>query len=68
MNNSNYEGAEFRLRVERDSLLAKTDFLALQDSPALTQEMKDYRQALRDLPANTADLDNPVFPTIPTAG
>jgi len=68
MNNSNYEGAEFRLRVERNRLLAETDFLALQDSPTLTQEIKAYRQALRDLPANTEDLDNPVFPTIPTVG
>jgi len=65
MNNSNYEGAEFRLRVERNRLLAETDFLALQDSPTLTQEMKEYRQALRDLPTNTADIDNPEFPVNP---
>jgi hypothetical protein len=25
----------------------------------------DYRQALRDLPANTTDPENPVWPTAP---
>ena len=52
------------LRSKRNQLLAETDYLALADS-TLTDEMRDYRQALRDLPANTVDPANPVFPTKP---
>ena len=50
------------LRAERNRRLAETDYLALVDA-TLTDEMKTYRQALRDLPANTTDLANPVWPT-----
>ena len=53
-----------QLRVERNRLLAETDYLALADS-TLTDEMRTYRQALRDLPANTADPANPVWPVKP---
>jgi len=52
------------LRRERNARLAETDYLALSDS-TLTDEMRTYRQALRDLPANTADPANPVWPTKP---
>ena len=52
------------LRRQRDQLLTETDYLALVDS-TLTDEMQAYRQALRDLPANTVDPANPVFPTKP---
>ena len=52
------------LRRQRDQLLAETDYLALADS-TLTDEMRDYRQALRDLPANTVDPANPVWPVKP---
>jgi len=52
------------IRSKRNRLLAETDYLALADS-TLTDEMRAYRQALRDLPANTADPANPVFPTKP---
>ena len=52
------------LRRQRNQLLAETDYLALVDL-TLTDEMRDYRQALRDLPANTADPANPVWPTKP---
>lgn len=51
------------LRSQRNRLLAETDYLALVDS-TLTDEMRDYRQALRDLPATT-DPANPVWPTKP---
>ena len=54
------------LRIERNQLLAETDYLALSDA-TLTDEMRAYRQALRDLPANTADPANPVWPTKPEA-
>ena len=52
------------LRRQRNQLLAETDYLALSDV-TMTDEMRDYRQALRDLPANTVDPANPVFPTKP---
>ena len=52
------------LRQRRNQLLTETDYLALADS-TLTDEMRTYRQALRDLPANTADPANPVWPTKP---
>jgi len=52
------------LRQERNRLIAETDYLALSDS-TLTTEMAAYRQALRDLPANTTDPTNPVWPVKP---
>lgn len=55
-----------RLRAERNRLLAETDYLALADT-TLTDEMRAYRQALRDLPANTADPANPVWPIKPSS-
>ena len=54
-----------QLRQRRNQLLTETDYLALADS-TLTDEMRDYRQALRDLPANTEDPANPVWPTKPS--
>ena len=36
------------LRLHRNKLLQETDYLALSDQ-TLTDEMKDYRQKLRDL-------------------
>lgn len=57
------------LRQERNSRLTQTDYLATVDYPHATEEVKqawfDYRQALRDLPANTTDPENPVWPTPP---
>ena len=52
------------LRTKRNRLLTETDYLALSDS-TLTDDMKTYRQTLRDLPANTTDPANPVWPTKP---
>ena len=52
------------LRGTRNRLLSETDYLALSDS-TLTDEMRTYRQALRDLPANTTDPANPVWPVKP---
>lgn len=54
------------LRQRRNQLLTETDYLALADS-TLTDEMRTYRQALRDLPANTVDPANPVWPVKPGA-
>jgi hypothetical protein len=52
------------LRRQRNQLLTETDYLALADA-TLTDEMRTYRQALRDLPANTVDPANPVWPVKP---
>jgi hypothetical protein len=58
------EDNEANLRSTRNRLLAETDYLALADH-TLSAEMTAYRQALRDLPANTADPANPVWPVKP---
>lgn len=52
------------LRAKRNRLIAETDYLALSDS-TLSAEMATYRQALRDLPANTIDPTNPDWPVKP---
>ena len=54
------------LRKERNRRLAETDYLALSDV-TMSSEMTTYRQTLRDLPANTTDPANPVWPTKPEA-
>lgn len=57
------------LRNQRDALLMMSDRRMLWDSP-LTDEQKQqwavYRQALRDLPANTTDPLEPTWPTPPS--
>jgi len=53
------------LRTERNARLAETDYLGLPDLGGFSAEMTAYRQALRDLPANTTDPANPVWPTKP---
>lgn len=54
------------LRLIRDSKLQSSDWTVLGDSPTPTAAWKVYRQALRDLPANTTDPFNPVWPTPPS--
>ena len=54
-----------QLRAKRNQLLAETDYLGLPDLGGFSAEMTAYRQALRDLPANTTDPANPVWPTKP---
>lgn len=60
-----------RIRKKRNTLLSKTDYLATIDYPHPSPEAKqawlDYRQALRDLPANTVDPENPVWPEAPNS-
>ena len=48
---------ESQLRHLRTKMLAETDHWAYQDTATMTQAQTDYRQALRDLPANTATSD-----------
>ena len=52
------------VRKERNKLLAETDFYALSDV-TMSADMTTYRQALRDLPASTADSKDVVWPTKP---
>lgn len=57
------------LRSKRNKLLQETDWTINNDSPLSQEkieEWKVYRQALRDLPANTTDPENPVWPQAPT--
>lgn len=58
------ENAWNDLRTKRTQLLTETDYLALIDA-TLSADMRTYRQALRDLPANTSDPANPSWPTKP---
>ena len=52
------------LREERNRLIAETDWMANSDV-TMSDEWRAYRQALRDLPANTTDPANPTWPTKP---
>lgn len=59
-----------KLRRRRDELLRESDSSVLPDRwAAMSTETQTawavYRQALRDLPATTADALNPVWPTKP---
>ena len=54
-----------QLRKIRDELLAETDWMANSDV-TMSDAWKTYRQALRDLPANTSDPSNPTWPTKPS--
>tara|TARA_R100000655_G_scaffold15355_2_gene34180 strand:+ start:3921 stop:4175 length:255 start_codon:yes stop_codon:yes gene_type:complete len=53
------------LRSTRNMKLRETDVYGLSDR-TMTEEMKTYRQSLRDLPANTSDPANPTWPTKPS--
>ena len=55
------------LRAERNRLLAETDYLALSDN-TLSEDMKTYRQNLRDLPEGKDTVEkckNVTWPTKP---
>lgn len=52
------------LRAERDRRLSETDWWASSDL-TMSDQQTAYRQALRDLPANTSDPANPSWPTKP---
>ena len=57
------------LRARRNKLLADTDYLALSDN-VMTDEMKAYRQALRDITEGITtkeQADNITWPTKPGA-
>ena len=64
MNAAVVKGNWDRAREERNELLAVTDFYALSDVP-MSDEMKTYRQDLRDIPASTENSEDVVWPTKP---
>lgn len=53
------------LRRIRNQKLQETDYMLLSDTSPISDAWKTYRQALRDLPANTKDPANPTWPTKP---
>jgi len=56
------------LRLRRNQLLSDCDWVITMHKELGTNipaAWKNYRQALRDLPANTEDPANPVWPTKP---
>ena len=53
------------LRKERNKLLVESDWTQVIDAAVDQLAWATYRQALRDLPENTADVFNPVWPTKP---
>jgi hypothetical protein len=54
------------LRAERNSRLSSSDWTQVPDSSVDKSAWAIYRQALRDLPQNTTDPLNPVWPVPPT--
>ena len=55
------------VRGNRNRLLAESDWTQNRDVVLSNdEEWKTYRQALRDLPANTTDWTNPPWPTKPS--
>jgi len=63
-----FELSMMRLRSERNSLLAETDYLALSDQ-TLSADMKEYRTKLRDITnglTTAEEVEAVVFPTKPT--
>jgi len=59
---------ERRIRERRDSLLVESDYLLMPDYPiasAAKTNWQTYRQALRDVPAQTGFPDRVQWPTAP---
>ena len=64
---SEFDIAIGNLRDKRNRLLTETDFYALSDV-TMSDDMKTYRQELRDLPSGKDTVDkcnNATFPTKP---
>jgi len=53
-----------RQRTERNILLAETDYATLPDSPEMSDAMKAYRQALRDVPAQSGFPTTIIWPEL----
>jgi hypothetical protein len=62
---------EYKVRVQRDNLLAQSDWTDTTSAPArlgatLYQEWQTYRQALRDVPTRSGFPFNVIWPVAPT--
>lgn len=55
---------EIEVRYKRNELLSETDWMAVGDRP-MSDEVRAYRQALRDVPQQEGFPDNVVWPTKP---
>jgi hypothetical protein len=53
-----------QVRAQRDALLTASDYMALADR--ITDEWRTYRQALRDVPAQSGFPNSVTWPTKPT--
>jgi hypothetical protein len=62
---SNTNLAFKRLRAERDKLLSACDWTQISDASVDKVAWATYRQELRDLPENTIDPENPIWPIPP---
>jgi hypothetical protein len=65
-NNGAFDRALADLRAKRNKLLSDTDYLALADN-TMTEEVKTYRQALRDITeglGTVAEVKAVVFPIL----
>lgn len=54
-----------RLRKKRDNLLLNCDFRVVSDAQWDVTPWLNYRQKLRDLPANTTNPTQAIWPEIP---
>lgn len=54
------------IRSKRNQLLSESDWTQALDSPVDKAAWAAYRQSLRDLPQNTTDPLNPIWPERPT--
>ena len=61
------ETLEVVMRIERNRLLADSDWTQTADAPVDQQAWATYRQALRDFPATWTPADTAEFPDPPEA-
>ena len=54
-----------RMRIQRDRLLAESDWTMHSDAPTDKTAWATYRQALRDFPATWEPAETADFPEIP---
>lgn len=64
--NLKYKLSMTMLRDKRNVLLRETDYWAYEDTPAMTEEQKKYRQELRDITKKYDHINKVVWPKKPT--
>ena len=63
-----FDNEMFKLRDQRNFLLAQTDWMSFPDSPTMSTEWTTYRQSLRDITnglTTLADIEAVTWPTKP---